>query len=306
MGRRVLAQRRHARHRTARAAAIDLDIALHPKFAENRLLYFTYSKPGPMTTVALARGHFDGARLNDVEEIFVADARSRQEGNMGSRIAFQADGTILMATGERHDRTPSQDFGSHGGKILRLRDDGTPPSDNPFVRQPGHKPEIFAMGVRNPQGLAIHPTTGMIHETEHGPMGGDELNIILPGRNYGWPLVNYGRNYDGSVITNETSRTGMESPAQYWVPSIAPSGLAVYTGTRFSKWSNDLFVGAMADRSVGKQLYRLDLNATPIHQESMLSSLGKRIRDVRQGPDGFLYVLTDEGRGALLRIEPAP
>jgi aldose sugar dehydrogenase len=282
-----------------------LDIVLHPKFAENRLIYFTYSKPGPMSTLALARGHFDGARFSNVEDIFVADARSRQEGNMGGRLAFEPDGTLLMTAGERHDRTPSQDPGSHGGKILRLRDDGTAPPDNPFSSQPGYLKEIFAMGLRNPQGLTIHPSTGVIYETEHGPMGGDELNIILPGKNYGWPLVTYGRNYDGSVITNETSRPGFESPAYYWVPSIAPSGLAVYTGMQFPKWRDNLFVGAMAYRDVGKQLYRIDLNAKPIHPESMFASLGVRIRDVRQGPDGFLYVLTDEAPGALLRIEPA-
>jgi glucose/arabinose dehydrogenase len=283
-----------------------LDNALHPKFVENGLIYFTFSKPGPMSTVALARGHFDGVRLNNVEEIFVADARSHQEGNMGSRLAFLSDGTILMSTGERHDRTPSQDPGSHGGKMLRLRDDGKVPPDNPFIGKPGYRNEIFAMGLRNPQGLSIHPTTGVIYETEHGPMGGDELNIILPGRNYGWPLVTYGRNYDGSVITNETSRPGMESPVYYWVPSIGPSGLAVCTGMQFPKWRDNLFVGAMAYRSVGKQLYRIDLSVNPIHQESMLSSLGVRIRDVRQGPDGFVYVLTDEDPGALLRIEPSP
>ncbi|HET9132117.1 MAG TPA: PQQ-dependent sugar dehydrogenase, partial [Terriglobia bacterium] len=222
-----------------------LDIALNPRFVENQRIYFTYSKPGPMSTIALARGRFDGARLNNVEEIFVTDARSRQEGTMGGRLAFEPDGTLLMTVGERHDRTPSQDPGSHGGKILRLRDDGTAAPDNPFVHQAGYRMEIFAMGVRNPQGLSIHPTTGVIYETEHGPMGGDELNIILPGKNYGWPQVTYGKNYDGSVITNETSRPGLESPVHYWVPSIGPSGLAVYTGTLFPKWRDNLFVGAM-------------------------------------------------------------
>lgn len=283
-----------------------LDIALHPRFAENRLLYLTYSKPGPMTTVALTRAHFDGSSLSDVSEIFVADARSDAEGNMGSRLAFLADGTLLMTTGERHQKTPSQDPSNHAGKILRLRDDGSFPPDNPFVGRTGFKPEIYTLGNRNPQGLAVHPETGVVLENEHGPRGGDELNQILPGRNYGWPLATYGVNYDGSVITNERSRTGVEDPLHYWVPSIAPSGLAIYRGSRFPKWRDNLFLGAMADRSVGEQLYRIDLKTKPIHQESMLSTLGKRIRDVRQGPDGLLYLLTDEDNGSLLRLEPAP
>jgi glucose/arabinose dehydrogenase len=283
-----------------------LEIALHPRFAENGLLYLTYSKPGPMTTVALTRARFDGSSLSDVSEIFVADARSDDEGNMGSRLAFLADETLLMTTGERHQKTPSQDPSNHAGKILRLRDDGNFPQDNPFVGRTGFKPEIYTLGNRNPHGLVVHPETGAILANEHGPRGGDELNQILPGRNYGWPLVTYGVNYDGTVITDQRSRTGMEAPLHYWVPSIAPSGLAVYTGSRFPKWRDNLFLGAMADRSVGRQLYRIDLKTQPIHQESMLSQLGKRIRDVRQGPDGLLYVLTDAKNGSLLRLEPAP
>jgi len=192
-----------------------LDLALHPKFSENGLVYFTYSKPPAPTTVALGRGRFDGNRLNDVQEIFVADAASRQEGNMGSRIAFLPDGTLLMSVGERHEKTPSQDPRTHKGKILRLRDDGTAPPDNPFVGQAGYKPEIYAMGVRNPQGLAVHPISGDVIESEHGPMGGDELNRILSGRNYGWPVLTYGVNYDGTVITNERSRPGFEDPIHY-------------------------------------------------------------------------------------------
>jgi aldose sugar dehydrogenase len=283
-----------------------LDLALHPKFSENGFIYFTYSKPPEPTTVALGRGRFDGGRLNDVQELFVASATSTQDGNMGSRLAFLPDGTLLMTVGERHEKTPAQHPGTHKGKILRLRDDGTAPPDNPFAGLPGYKAEIWAMGVRNPQGLAVHPATGEVIETEHGPMGGDELNRILRGRNYGWPVVTYGVNYDGSTITNERSRPGMENPLHYWVPSIGPSGLAIYTGTRFPKWRDNVFVGAMADRSVGDKLYRIDLNSNPVHPEAMLITLGKRIRDVRQGPDGLLYVLTDEDRGALLRIEPAP
>jgi len=282
-----------------------LDVALHPRFAQNHLLYLTYSKEGPGgTTIALARGKLEGDVLQDVQDIFVADNWSRQDGNIGSRIAFRSDGTLLMTTGERHEQRPAQDPSNHSGKILRLRDDGSVPPDNPFAAMPAYRQEIFTLGHRNPQGLAIHPTTGVVYETEHGPLGGDELNVIVGGKNYGFPTVTYGRNYDGSSISNETSRPGMEEPLKYWVPSIAPSGLAIYTGDRFPKWRDNLFVGAMARRDVGTQLYRIDISTTPPHIESMLKSPPRRIRDVREGPDGLLYLLTDEGDDRLLRIEP--
>jgi len=261
-----------------------LDIALHPQFAQNHLLYLTYSKEGPGgTTIALARGRLDGDALIDLRDIFVADNWSTQNGNIGSRLAFLADGTLLMTTGDRHLQKPAQDPSKHWGKILRLRDDGTVPADNPFAGDITYRFEIFSTGHRNPQGLAVHPTTGAIYETEHGPQGGDELNRILPGRNYGWPLVTYGKNYNDSIITNERERDGLEGPLKYWVPSIAPSGLAIYTGDRFPKWRDNLFVGAMAMREVGTQLYRLDPSTKPIHQEAMLG----------------------DGNDRLLRIEPA-
>jgi len=282
-----------------------LDIALHPKFAENHLLYLTYSKPGTNgTTIALARGRLDGDALQEVRDIFVADNWSSADGNIGSRLAFMRDGTLLMTTGDRHLQTPAQDQTRHWGKILRLHDDGSVPPDNPFVGRKEYRAEIFSTGHRNPQGLAIHPTTGAIYETEHGPMGGDELNLILPGRNYGWPTITFGRNYNGSIITTETSRDGMEQPLKYWVPSIAPSGLAIYTGERFPKWRDNVFAGAMAMREVGTQLYRIDFSTSPLHIEPMLKPLLQRIRDVRQGPDGLLYLLTDNGDDRLLRIEP--
>jgi glucose/arabinose dehydrogenase len=282
-----------------------LDVALHPHFAQNRLLYITYAKPGPGgSTIALARGRLDGDHLLDVTDIFVADNWTSVNGNIGSRLAFLPDGTLLMTTGERHLQKPAQDQTRHWGKILRLRDDGTVPPDNPFVANKSYRPEIFSTGHRNPQGLAVHPVTGAIYETEHGPLGGDELNLILPGRNYGWPTITYGRNYDGSVISKDTERVGLEQPLKYWVPSIAPSGLAVYTGDRFPLWRDNLFLGAMAMREVGTQLYRLDLSTSPPHAESMLKPLLHRIRDVRQGPDGLLYLLTDDGSDRLLRIEP--
>src|ERR1051325_11720290 len=283
-----------------------LDIALHPRFADNHLLYLTYSKEGKAgTTIALARGRLDGDALVDTRDVFVADNWSTQNGNIGSRIAFVRDGTLLMTTGDRHLKTPAQDETRHWGKILRLRDDGSVPQDNPFVGRGGYRPEIFSTGHRNPQGLAVHPVTGAIYETEHGPQGGDELNLILPGRNSGWPTITYGKNYDDSIITNERARDGMEQPLKYWVPSIAPSGLAVYTGDRFPEWRGNLFVGAMAQREVGTQLYRVDVSTKPPHIEGMLKPLHQRIRDVRQGPDGLLYLLTDSGDDRLLRIEPA-
>jgi len=283
-----------------------LDIALHPQFAQNHLLYLTYSKPGANgTTIALARGRLDGDALQDVSDIFIADNWSTADGNIGSRLAFLRDGTLLMTTGDRHMQTPAQDQTRHWGKILRLRDDGSVPPDNPFVHNAFYRPEIFSTGHRNPQGLAVHPTTDAIYETEHGPLGGDELNLILPGRNYGWPTITYGRNYNGSIITTETSRDGMEQPLKYWVPSIAPSGLAIYTGDRFPKWRDNLFAGAMAMREVGMQLYRIDVSTSPPHIEPMLTSLLQRIRDVRQGPDGLLYLLTDSGNDRVLRLGPA-
>jgi glucose/arabinose dehydrogenase len=282
-----------------------LDLALHPKFAENRLIYFTYAKTGQQTTLALGRARFDGAALSDVKELFVADIYSYWQGNMGSRLAFLPDGTLLMTTGERHQQKPAQDPGSHGGKTLRLRDDGTVPPDNPFVKKKDYKPEIYTMGNRNSQGLVVHPDTGVVYETEHGPQGGDELNRVLPGKNYGWPVVTYGVNYGGNAVSDKQTQEGMEDPLHYWDPSIAPSGLAVYTGSKFPKWKDNLFIGALAQRSEGRQIYRVDLSKKPVHVEAMLKDIKKRVRDIRQGPDGLLYILTDEDRGSLLRVEPA-
>jgi glucose/arabinose dehydrogenase len=282
-----------------------LDVALHPRFAENRLLYLTYSKERDgETTIALARGRLEGDALVDLRDIFVADNWTRVDGNIGSRLAFLRDGTLLMTTGDRHLQKPAQDETRHWGKILRLRDDGAVPVDNPFVGNAGHRAEIFSTGHRNPQGLAVHPVSGAVYETEHGPLGGDELNLIVSGRNYGWPTITYGKNYDGSIITKDTELIGLEQPLKYWVPSIAPSGLAVYTGDRFPMWRDNLFLGAMAGREVGTQLYRVDLSNGRVHVEGMLKPLFRRIRDVRQGPDGLLYLLTDDGDDRLLRIEP--
>jgi glucose/arabinose dehydrogenase len=279
-----------------------MDLALHPLFAQNRTIYFTYSKRGDRgDTTALASARFDGATLTGVRDLFVADAWNTYGGNSGSRIAFGPDGTIYMTVGERHEQAPAQDLRTHKGKILRLNDDGTIPRDNPFVDRADARPEIFAYGVRNPQGLFVEPSTGTIWEHEHGPRGGDELNAIARGHNYGWPAITFGINYDGTTISNDTARKGMDQPIVHWTPSISPSGLIIYSGDRFPEWRGNAFVGALS----GEHLRRLELqNGRVTHEETLLARLYRRIRDVRQGPEGFLYVLTDTG--ALVRLEPAP
>ena len=297
-----------------RAVALSglFDIALHPRFAENRLLYLAYSKTreDTLTTTALARARFDGKTLTGLEEIFVANNWSKSTTNYGGRIAFDRAGFLYLTVGERQEHDRAQNGNDHGGKVLRLRDDGSAPPDNPFAGKPGYLPEIYSLGHRSPQGLAVHPETGAIWENEHGPLGGDELNVILPGRNYGWPLVTYGTWYDGEKVSDTTARADLEAPLVYWVPSIAVSGLAFYTGDRFPAWKGNVFVGAMFEgrtRGTG-HLQRITINekGRPIQREPILTELRQRIRDVRQGPDGLLYLLTDEDNGAVLRLEPAP
>jgi glucose/arabinose dehydrogenase len=280
-----------------------LEVALHPRFAENQLIYLTYSKSGERgNTTALARGRFTDAALIDLRDIFVADAWSEARAHFGSKIAFGGDGMLYMTVGERTDRNRAQDTSNHAGKVLRLRDDGTVPPDNPFVGRAGFKPEIYSYGHRNLQGLTVHPDTGALWETEHGPQGGDELNLILPGRNYGWPVVTFGREYTGEAITNQPWREGMEQPVVFWVPSIALSGMAFYTGDRFPSWKGNLFVGGLS----GLQLQRVVFtDKGPVGRETLLGSLRLRIRDVRQGPDGLLYLAVDDAAGGILRIEPA-
>ena len=298
---------------TVKVAALSglLEVALHPKFAENQFLYLAYSKPGEgnLSTTALARGRFDGTTLTDVKDIFVANTMSKSNTNYGGRIAFDRAGFLYLTVGERQEQARAQDPNDHGGKVLRLRDDGSVPPDNPFVGRAGYRPEIYTMGHRSPQGLALHPETGQLWENEHGPLGGDELNVLVPGRNYGWPLVTFGTDYDGTKIADTTWRADLEAPFMYWVPSIAISGLAFYTGDRFPEWKGNVFVGSMFEgrtRATG-HLQRITFNeGRPIQREPVLGQLRQRIRDVRQGPDGLLYVLTDEVAGALLKIEPAP
>jgi glucose/arabinose dehydrogenase len=295
-----------------KAAALSglLDVVLHPKFAENRLIYLAYSKAGENTlsTTALAQGRFDGAALTDVKDIFVANTWSKSNTNFGGRIAFDRAGFLYLTVGERQEQNRAQDPNDHGGKVLRLRDDGTVPPDNPFVGKAGYQAAIYTLGHRSPQGLAMHPETGALWENEHGPLGGDELNVLQPGRNYGWPLVTFGTDYDGTRVSENTWRADLEAPFMYWVPSIAISGVAFYTGDRFPAWKGNVFVGSMFEgrtRATG-HLQRITFNeGRPIQREPVLAQLRQRIRDVRQGPDGLLYVLTDEVAGALLKIEPA-
>jgi len=280
-----------------------LEVALHPRFSENRLIYLTYSKPGERgNTTALLRGRLDGTAITDARDIFVTDAWYTGQAHFGSRLAFGRDGMLYMTVGERTDRKRAQDTTQHGGKILRLRDDGTVPPDNPFVGRAGIRPEIYTYGHRNLQGLTFHPVTGALWETEHGPQGGDELNLIQPGKNYGWPVVTLGREYSGEVITNQPWRDGMEGPVMAWLPSIALSGMAFYTGDRFPEWKGNLFVGGLA----GLQLQHVVFTEKgPVGRETLLAELKLRVRDVRQGPDGLLYVAIDANPGGILRIEPA-
>ena len=304
-----------------------VDLALHPRFAENKLIYFTYWKPKPgdedVGTAVLARGRYDGgSALSDVVDLFVAEAWV--DGPAAARIAFGHDGKIYMIIGAPGftkrvgNASSGQNPGEHGGKVLRLNDDGSTPPDNPFIGRPGFRPEIYALGIRNVGGLTPHPETGEFYATDHGPQGGDEINIISesqPGLNYGWPVVTYGRAYTFDPkgersglpppsIKPPTSAPGMEEPFLYYTPSIATSGIVFYTGDKFPLWKGNIFVGALR----GTQLSRIALNRQGLEsrRETLLADLGQRIRDVRQGPDGLLYLTTDEEDGAVLRIEPVP
>jgi glucose/arabinose dehydrogenase len=286
-----------------------MDLALHPRFSENKLVYFTYHKPPPEGTgagiITLARGRWDGTALVEVRDVFSAIPN----GN-ASRIIFGKDGMVYMTVGvgDPPQAARAQDPNDLAGKVLRLRDDGTVPPDNPFVNRPGYRPEIYTMGHRNALGLAVQPDTGAIWECEDGPNGGDEINVLQPGKNYGWPVVSFGRFYLGPRVTEKPWQEGMEQPLVFWVPAIAISGMTFYTGDKFPTWKNNVFVGGMRQGEVPRSghLERIDFNDKweELHRESMLRELQQRIRDVRQGPDGFLYVLTAENDGALMRIEP--
>jgi glucose/arabinose dehydrogenase len=291
-----------------------MDVALHPQFAENRLVYLTYTKPvgNGMGAPALARGRLEGIALVDVRDLLVPDAYAGNSG-LNGRVVFGRDGKVYMSTGGRSQNdiaNVAQDPMSLRGKILRLNDDGSVPPDNPFVGRAGYRPEIYSLGHRNTLGLIVHPTTGMIWQHENGPNGGDEINIILPGRDYGWPVLSFGRDYSGPRVSAHPTREGTESPLVVWLPAIAVAGMAVYTGNQFPAWKGNVFVGAMTEGRIPGtgHLQRVVFNdrTEEVRRESMLRELRQRIREVREGPEGFLYLLTDEDDGALLRIEPAP
>jgi len=290
-----------------------LDVQPHPDFATNRLIYITYSKPytdleGARTV--LIRGTFQDDALTNIEELFSAQAVGR--GHYGSRIAFDGNGYVFITAGDRQAPSrgdlyahPAQDLSNHHGVVVRLHDDGRIPVDNPFVGTAGALGEIWSYGHRNPQGLAFHPMTGDLWANEHGPQGGDELNVVLPGRNYGWPVIGYGVNYgSGTTIHEGTLKEGMESPKHFWVPSIATSGLMIYTGDKFPAWRGNIFVGGLG----GEQLSRLTVDGqTVLNEETLFQRMG-RIRDVRQGPDGYIYLAIEDRRGAptgIVRLEPA-
>jgi glucose/arabinose dehydrogenase len=281
-----------------------LEVLPHPQFAQNRLLYLTYSKTGDRgNTTALFRGKLEGNALVDGKDIFVADAWSQGPIHFGSKLAWGRDGLLYMTVGERNERNRAQTLTDHAGKVLRLTEDGGVPPGNPFVGRTDAKPEIYTYGHRNLQGLAFHPESGVLYETEHGPQGGDELNVIQPGKNYGWPVITLGREYSGEVIAPQPAREGMEQPVIFWAPSIGLSGMAFYTGDKLPGWKNSVFLGGLS----GMYLQRVALTASAgiAGREPIIPTLRLRIRDVRQGPDGLLYLAIDAPQGGILRIEPA-
>lgn len=292
-----------------------LDVALHPDFANNRLVYLSYSKPnadGTQSTTAVGRGRLENDRLNGFEDVFVAEKWSQGRGHYGSRLAFDRNGYLFITLGDRQvppsgdlEKHPAQDLSRHYGAVVRLHDDGRVPADNPFVGQAGARPETWTYGHRNGQGLVVHPETGDVWMNEHGPQGGDELNLLEPGKNYGWPVVGYGVNYrTGSAIHAAAMREGMANPAHVWVPSIGISGMMVYTGDRFPGWKGNIFVGGLS----GEQVGRLTMDGRRVlNVETFFQRMG-RVRDVRQGPDGSIYIAVEDRQGAptaIVRLEPA-
>jgi glucose/arabinose dehydrogenase len=281
------------------------DIVLHPNFAQNNLVYLTYAAgTAAANGTQVARARFDGIALQDLQVIFKAMPLKDTNNHYGGRMAFLPDGTFALTIGEGFEyREKAQDLTSDLGKIVRLKDDGSVPTDNPFIGQASVRPEIYTWGHRNEQGLIYDAPSGLLYETEHGPRGGDELNIIEPHKNYGWPVITYGMDYSGAYVSPYTQRPGLEQPVIYWTPSIAPSGLAMYRGDRFPAWKGDLFVGALAFKHLRR--VHLDERGNVVLQEQLLNDLNWRIRDVRAPPDGYLYVCTDETDGRVLRLEPS-
>jgi len=288
------------------------DVLPHPDFANNQLLYLSFAKQtADGSTTAIVRGRLNNDRLSNVEEIFAANSVGR--GHYGGRMVFDEEGYLYLSLGDRQappegdlSAHPAQDTSNHHGVMVRLNDGGSVPADNPFVGRSGVEPAIWSYGHRSPQGLAIHPETGDIWETEHGPQGGDELNRIVGGNNYGWPVIGRGVNYGPGVPIHETlMQVGMEQPLHFWVPSIATSGLMVYTGDKFPEWYGDIFAGGLAGQQLAHIMMQDDYR-TVEREETLLYGIG-RIRDVRQGPDGYIYVAVEDANGAptsVIRLEP--
>jgi aldose sugar dehydrogenase len=284
-----------------------LDVALDPKFADNALVYLSYSEPGEgdergRNGTAVARGRLDGDRLADVQVIFRQKPKIASTNHFGSRLVFARDGRLFVTLGERFsERNEAQNLGNHLGKVVRIEADGRVPADNPFVKTPGAAPEVWSYGHRNVQGAALHPAAGQLWTCEHGPQGGDEVNVDEAGKDYGWPLITHGREYvTGAKIGEGSEKAGIEPPVTYWVPSIAPSGMAFLTSERYPGWQGHLFVGALRAQC----LVRLALDGRKVlREERLLTTFFERIRDVRQGPDGWLYLLTDNEDGRVVRLE---
>jgi glucose/arabinose dehydrogenase len=283
-----------------------MDVALHPRFAENGLVYLSFAARGAGGGVGteVARARLAGHRLEDLRVIFRQAPKGSTGRHFGSRLVFDRQGYLYITLGDRGEMERAQRPGDHAGSVIRLHDDGRVPQDNPFVGRPGWKPEKYTLGNRNQQGAALHPRTGALWTHEHGPQGGDEVTLIRAGANYGWPVITYGVQYViGTQIGEGTAKPGMEQPLHKWVPSIAPSGMAFYAGDRFPGWRGSLFVGALK----AQLLVRLELDGEKVvREERLLEGVLGRIRDVRAGPDGFLYLLNDASNGALARLEPAP
>jgi glucose/arabinose dehydrogenase len=286
-----------------------MDVVLHPQFASNQLVYFTYLKAGAgerQSVLTVARGRFDGSAITGLTDIFSAGT-----GISGpSRIAWGRDGKLYMTTPSGGNGSSSQDPNTYAGKVLRLNDDGTAPPDNPFAGRAGHKAEVYTLGHRNSLGLGAHPTSGQMWQHEMGPNGGDKINVLKPGANYGWPLVSLGRTYPGPWQSPSFTKDGFEPPVVYWMPSISLSGMTFYTGDKLPKWKGDVFVGGQRTGEIPGtgRLERILVNdkLEELRRESLLVPLQMRIRDVRQGPDELLYVLVDHDNGGVLRIEPSP
>lgn len=279
------------------------DVVLHPQYAQNAWIYWAYNAPGPGGWgTALARGKLQGQRMTDVQVLFSMQPKTRSGFHFGGRIVFDQAGFVYLTLGDRGDKDRAQKMDDHAGSVIRLHDDGSVPANNPFVKRAGALAEKWTLGHRNMQGAALHPQTGELWTHEHGPQGGDELNVMRAGLNYGWPVITYGVNYGlGTKIGEGQEKPGMVQALKVWVPSIAPSGMAFVSGSQFPQWQGSLLIGALR----GQMLVRLTLDGEKVvSEERLFQGRPGRIRDVRMGPDGLVYLLTDEAQGALLRLEP--